>query len=74
CKDSQHTGSPKHPDLPSLSDPIVPLLLLTGGQGETSKRTLFGRSHDDEVTWSGFTSVDGGCQRLFDGWLSLKWV
>lgn len=22
--------------------------------------------------WSGFTSVDGGCQHLFDAWLSLR--
>lgn len=47
-------------------------MAVTGGQEDTSKGTLFQRSDDDKVIWSGFTSVDSGCQRLFDGWLSLK--
>ena len=47
-------------------------MAVTGGQEDTSKGTLFQWSDDDKVIWSGFTSVDSGCQHLFDGWLSSK--
>lgn len=61
---------------PAIAQRISPCLYfviaVTEGQEDTSKRTLFQWSHDAEVTWSGFTSVDGGCQHLFDAWLSLR--